>query len=591
MKLVQRIGTKIILFTLIALLITVTGLTIFYNIRLQNAVMADMVSKAKAIGDFADSARSIAEEHWANEVFDVTTFKESFTDSRYATYNDSPFFLTVPIISTMRALRNKADELNVIFSVHKIDARVPENEAGPEDRKVLQQLKTLFNDEGGKALWQNERKTLDLWEIDPETDHLVYQKPVILTESCLVCHGTASQVNAFWGVADGKDPTGTGAGEGWKADEIHGMFKLQLSLVELRSTVLNNVLIALVVTAGLVGLVILLFALILQRQINQPIISLKRHLAAIAEGDLTQEISMVRKDELGDLTESTRNMQVSLTNIMIQISDVSSNLAASAEEIAAVATAFSDTSQQAAANVEETTASMIELNNIINDVAQNAEHVANKSMQLLTISQSSTSIVNDVIDGMQRIDEGSKQVTEIIQVISDIADQTNLLSLNASIEAARAGEYGKGFAVVAQEVSKLADKSASSTKDVRTLIKGNMTNIEQGVVSVRKLGEAFDDILEGVKENTHLVEEISNAVEQQKDGSDQIRNAIESVNDITQSNSASAEQLSANTVSLRSQSEALMDLVNQFNIKQQAMYSHGDATNGIKLVDQSKSEK
>ena len=170
------------------------------------------------------------------------------------------------------------------------------------------------------------------------------------------------------------------------------------------------------------------------------------------------------------------------------------------------------------------------------------------------------------VDGMKKIQDSSSKIEEIIQVINDIADQTNLLSLNASIEAARAGEHGRGFAVVAEEISKLAERSAVSTKEVGNLVKESLTNVINGVELVNQSGEAFTKIYSDVQSNADLIRGIVNAIEQQNQGAEQVQTAMNQINDITQGVSASAEEMASSTVELQSLAESLREIIDLFKI-------------------------
>jgi methyl-accepting chemotaxis protein len=214
-------------------------------------------------------------------------------------------------------------------------------------------------------------------------------------------------------------------------------------------------------------------------------------------------------------------------------------------------------------------------------------------------SQEGSRAVSQVVDGITRIAESSEKIGGIITVISDIADQTNLLALNASIEAARAGEHGRGFAVVAAEVSKLADRSSSSTKEIVGLIKESVKSVRDGVgtangshgamdqirLSSQKVQEMIQGLSASVEEQVAAIKglaavlgevsemsrSIAAAAGEQSMNARQVSKAVESVNELTQVAASSAEQMSSSTTQLSHMAQELQKMVGQFKIAQPAL--------------------
>jgi methyl-accepting chemotaxis protein len=171
---------------------------------------------------------------------------------------------------------------------------------------------------------------------------------------------------------------------------------------------------------------------------------------------------------------------------------------------------------------------------------------------------------SEAVDAMRLIQKSSEQITDIIQVISEIASQTNLLALNAAIEAARAGEHGLGFAVVADEVRKLAERSSEAAKEITQLIKESSRRVAEGAEYSEKVGESLSAIVEAVEQTAAGIANIAEQTETQSASAEQVSAAIKSVSETTESNAASSEELAASAEQLGAQSQTLQDLVGKF---------------------------
>ncbi len=235
----------------------------------------------------------------------------------------------------------------------------------------------------------------------------------------------------------------------------------------------------------------------------------------------------------------------SVGHVASRLSESSSQVATAVEQLNEAGNSLSQSSTEAAASLEETVAALEELTSMVQMNSDNAKQAASLSASSRNSAEAGENDIKSLITAMTEISQSSKKIEEIISVIDDIAFQTNLLALNAAVEAARAGEQGKGFAVVAEAVRALAQRSASSAKDISSLIKDSVSQIDNGSKIADQSGAVLSNIVSSIKKVSDLNNEIAAASSEQTTGIQQISKAMNQLDQSSQSNAASAEEIAA----------------------------------------------
>ncbi len=251
--------------------------------------------------------------------------------------------------------------------------------------------------------------------------------------------------------------------------------------------------------------------------------------------------------------------------ITSKLGDSGGHVSSASDELAKASTTLSSASAQAAASLEETVASLEEINSQVLKSSELATEAGSLSGKTLQAAQKGDHQIQDLLKSMSEIENSSGKIQEIINMIDDIAFQTNLLSLNAAVEAARAGEHGKGFAVVAEAVRALSQRSATSAKEISTLIQESVDKTTQGVRLARQSSEAVSEIIRFVEHLAQLNKEVAAASEEQALGIKQISQATNQLDSATQSNASTSEEAAATAEELSAQSRELYTLVQQLS--------------------------
>ncbi|MCQ2993732.1 methyl-accepting chemotaxis protein [Pseudomonas syringae] len=367
--------------------------------------------------------------------------------------------------------------------------------------------------------------------------------------------------------------------------------KIQRSLAAQDTTKARSMQIGGAVLALLLGI---FAAIIITRQITRPLQQTLEVVNRIASGDLTHTITITRRDELGVLQQGIQRMGATLRDLISGIRDGVTQIASAAEELSAVTEQTSAGVNNQKIETDQVATAMQEMSATVHEVARNAEQASVAAATADTQARDGDKVVGEAItqieklasevlrssDAMTLLEQESDKIGKVMDVIKAVAEQTNLLALNAAIEAARAGEAGRGFAVVADEVRGLAQRTQQSTEEIESLIAGLQNGTRQvsqimlgsraltdnSVALTRKAGTSLESITQTVSSIQAMNQQIAAAAEQQSSVADEISRSIVNVRDVCEQTAEASEETAASSVELARLGGQLQMMVGHFKV-------------------------
>ena len=461
---------------------------------------------------------------------------------------------------------NKAKELSDHFKNTLLDLEKMERGSKGIGSKEVEAIKSLFNDYSGKGF--------------SITEALINQEDPI---------SLASQMKGF---SEAASLLRERLDSFSKYEEEE--FKEIIENIEKTSS-WNNIVVSIIS----ISLVIISFIMgfLITSMVTNPLKSLSETFRDIAEGegDLRRRLDAARVDEIGDVSRGFNTFVDKLVVVLCKVVEMTQRVGLSAMRLSTTAEEITKGTQDQNMQVSQVASAIEEMSATVVEVAKNASQAAESAKKASEVAIKGGNIVAKTVDGMRNIarsveesartieelGKSSDQIGEIITVINDIADQTNLLALNAAIEAARAGEHGKGFAVVADEVRKLAERTTKATKEIKAKIEliqertagaveamnSGRKNVEEGVGLATEAGDSLNTIVDMVSNVSDMIQQIAASEEEQSAAAGQVSANMESISKVTKEAFGSVSETSNAASDLSKIATELQALTGQFKLK------------------------
>ncbi len=575
----QSVGVRVVAITMSTLTVMAIIILIFYANSEKQKMIDSNILEAKQLLLLSESVRHNTINKWDKGVFNVAYLKQ-LVENKSASEARDIILATVPVATSWNVVEEKAQQSNFRFKAPKLGPRNPKNAPDAIEQEAL-------------SYFTNNPSAEDYSFIDEENDEIRYFRPVKLVKQCELCHGHPDTSYQLWGNSNGLDILGYPM-ENKRAGDLHGAFEIIKPLAEEYALLQKNIWIA-------IGFIFLTLAVIgstgyfvMSQIIISPLTRLALRLQDICqgEGDLTARLDFKGKSEFAWVASSFNTFVKKIANTINDITETSERLATASHELSKITEITEQGVENQLAETTQVASAMEEMTATVQEVARNAINASDAASTADQEANSGKNIVASTTDGINQLanevenaanvihelENDSNSIGEVLSVIQGIAEQTNLLALNAAIEAARAGEQGRGFAVVADEVRTLASRTQNSTLEIQQTIErlqnrakqavSVMDNgTKQAVSSVEQAslaGESITTISERIDTISDMNNQIAGAAEEQTAVAEEINRNINNISAVSNETAMGAKNTSQACKDLLQLADALRATVGHF---------------------------